>query len=113
MWGLCSGNVGILLVGVVLYPRRIIILKERKITVQQKGTSQITWPLLMLFPPPSLSGFYMLKTSFIVVLWRKKWQPTPVFLPGELHGQRSPADPVRGVTKIQTRPRDSHTHTLL
>ena len=21
--------------------------------------------------------------------WRKKWQPIPVFLPGELHGQRS------------------------
>ena len=23
------------------------------------------------------------------VLWRKKWQPIPVFLPGESHGQRS------------------------
>ena len=23
---------------------------------------------------------------------RKKWQPTPVFLPGESHGQRSLAD---------------------
>ena len=22
-------------------------------------------------------------------LWRRKWQPTPVFLPGESHGQRS------------------------
>ena len=22
-------------------------------------------------------------------LWRKEWQPTPVFLPGEFHGQRS------------------------
>ena len=21
--------------------------------------------------------------------WRKEWQPTPVFLPGELHGQRT------------------------
>ena len=21
--------------------------------------------------------------------WRKKWQPTPVFLPGKSHGQRS------------------------
>ena len=25
--------------------------------------------------------------------WTRKWQPTPVFLPGEFHGQRSPADP--------------------
>ena len=23
--------------------------------------------------------------------WRRKWQPTPVFLPGEFHGQRNPA----------------------
>ena len=23
---------------------------------------------------------------------RRKWQPTPVFLPGKCHGQRSPAD---------------------
>ena len=22
--------------------------------------------------------------------WRRAWQPTPVFLPGESHGQRSP-----------------------
>ena len=24
--------------------------------------------------------------------WRRAWQPTPVFLPGESHGQRSVAD---------------------
>ena len=24
--------------------------------------------------------------------WRRKWQPTPVFLPGKFHGQRSLAD---------------------
>ena len=23
------------------------------------------------------------------ISWRRKWQPTPVFLPGEFHGQRS------------------------
>ena len=23
------------------------------------------------------------------ITWRRKWQPTPVFLPGEFHGQRS------------------------
>ena len=26
------------------------------------------------------------------VLWRRKWQPTPVFLPGKSHGQRSLVD---------------------
>ena len=23
------------------------------------------------------------------ILWRRRWQPTPVFLPGKSHGQRS------------------------
>ena len=26
--------------------------------------------------------------AIIFSLWRKKWQPTPVFLPGESHGER-------------------------
>ena len=26
---------------------------------------------------------------FTFMQWRRKWQPTPVFLPGESHGQRS------------------------
>ena len=25
------------------------------------------------------------------IAWRKEWLPTPVFLPGVFHGQRSPA----------------------
>ena len=43
--------------------------------------------------------------------WRRKWQPTPVFLPGESHGQRSLQAKVHGVTKryIQL----SKEHTLL
>ena len=32
---------------------------------------------------------------------RKKWQPTPLFLPGEFYGQRSLA--VHGVAKSQKR----------
>ena len=27
--------------------------------------------------------------DIIYTPWRRKWQPTPVFLPGEFHGQRS------------------------
>ena len=27
------------------------------------------------------------------ILWRRKWQPTPVFLPGKSHGQRSLVGP--------------------
>ena len=43
--------------------------------------------------------------------WSRKWQPTPVFLPGKSHGQRSlagyqsnpPDSSVHGVIKSQTR----------
>ena len=36
------------------------------------------------------------------VPWRKKRQPTPVFLPGESQGQRSLAAAVPGVTNSRT-----------
>ena len=34
--------------------------------------------------------------------WRREWQPTTVFVPGESHGQRSLVG-YNGVTKSQTR----------
>ena len=34
--------------------------------------------------------------------WRRKWHPTPVFLPKESHGQRSLAGMVYGITKSWT-----------
>ena len=34
--------------------------------------------------------------------WRRKWQPTPVFLSGESHAPRSLAATVRGVTESDT-----------
>ena len=34
--------------------------------------------------------------------WRRKWQPTPGFMPGECHGQRSLAGIVHRVTKNRT-----------
>ena len=34
--------------------------------------------------------------------WRREWLPTPVFLPGESHGQRSWRATVYGVPKSQT-----------
>ena len=46
--------------------------------------------------------------------WRRKWKPTPKFLPGKSHGQRSLADYSNGVTKSRTRvinPALTHTHT--
>ena len=46
------------------------------------------------------------------ILWRKAWQPTPVFLPGESHGQ-NPMDSwatVHRVTKSGTQLRQLSTH---
>jgi len=34
--------------------------------------------------------------------WKREWQPTPVFLPGESHGRRSMAGIVAGVAKSWT-----------
>ena len=36
------------------------------------------------------------------ISWRREWQRTPVFLPGEFHGQRSLASTVYVVSKSQT-----------
>ena len=44
--------------------------------------------------------------------WRTKWQPTPVFLPGESHGQRSLAGcSPWGPIDLDTTERLTHTHT--
>ena len=40
---------------------------------------------------------------FTFMHWRRKWQPTPVFLPGESQGQGSWWAAVYGVTQSQTR----------
>ena len=42
------------------------------------------------------------------IRWKRAWQPTPVFLPGEFHGQRSLADYSPWVAKSQTRLSDFH-----
>ena len=45
--------------------------------------------LKILFPNTVTLG---LKTSQYKFSWRRKWKPTPAFLPGKFHGQRSLAD---------------------
>ena len=46
------------------------------------------------------------------MLWRRKWHPTPVFLPGESHGQRSLGDynPWGGKDSDTTEPLNHHHH---
>ena len=44
--------------------------------------------------------------------WRRKWQSTPVFLPGESHGQKSLVGYSHGVSKSQTRLKWLSTHAV-
>ena len=41
------------------------------------------------FPAQRLPRRALQTKTLCRVFWRRKWQPTPVFLPGEPHGQRS------------------------
>ena len=41
--------------------------------------------------------------TFTFMHWRRQWQPTPVFLPGESQGQGSLVAAVYGVAQSQTR----------
>ena len=47
--------------------------------------------------------------------WRRKWHPTPVFLPGKPHGQRSLLgySPWVAKSRLDTTEWLTHTHTLL
>ena len=54
----------------------------------------------------SLRGGHDWATSlslFTSMHWRRKWQPTPVFLPGESQGRGSLVAAVCGITQSQTR----------
>ena len=42
--------------------------------------------------------------------WRREWQPTPVFLPGEFYGQRSLASYICGVTESDMTEQLTHIH---
>ena len=48
------------------------------------------------------------------ILWNRKWQPTPVFLPGKFHGQRSLTgySPWGHKESDTTKQLSTHTHLL-
>ena len=49
------------------------------------------------------NSFLFIAEEYSDIRWRRKWQPTPVSLPGEFCGQRSLVGSVCGVAKSQTR----------
>ena len=66
--------------------------------VNGNHSSILTWKILWTEEPGKLQSMGSLGVGhdwatslslFIFMHWRRKWQPTPVFLPGESQGQRS------------------------
>ena len=55
-------------------------------SVLKSGNSQANWDTLVTLSLPQRPGF---DPCVGKIPWRRKWQPTPVFLPGESHGQSS------------------------
>ena len=50
----------------------------------------------------------------MLVLWRREWQPTPVFLLRESHGQRSLADySPWGCKEVDMTEHIGHTHVCV
>ena len=69
--------------------KRVIRLKKKKKTKKKKiktGRRRKRKKMMM-------NKLVLLKFFFFFLplkyLWRRKWHPIPVFLPGESHGQRS------------------------
>ena len=60
--------------------------------------SIITFLPIFFFP-----STFIEKVCLKILKWRRKWQPTPVFLPGESHGQRSLAGR-KGQTQLTAKP---------
>ena len=72
---------------------------------------------LLLQESRALNGFWNLGCNLSLAVgkmpWRRAWQPTPVFLPGEAHGQRSLAGySPQGHKESDTTEETEHKHTF-
>ena len=74
-------------------------------------SSTLAWRIPWMEEPGGLQSMGSLRVGhdwltslslFTFMHWRRKWQPTPVFLPGESQGQRSLLGAVYGVTQSRT-----------
>ena len=75
-------------------------------------SSTLAWKIPWTEEPGRLQSMGLLRVGhdwvtslslFTFMHWRRKWQPTPVFLPGESQGWGVWRVPVYGVTQSQTR----------
>ena len=88
-------------------------------------SSTLAWKILWMEKPGRLQSMGSLRVRhnwvtslslFTFMHWRRKWQPTPVFLPGESQGWEAWWAAVYGVAKSQTQLSDFtftfHFHAL-
>ena len=77
-------------------------------------SSTLAWKIPWMEEPGRLQSMGSLRVGhdwatslslFTFMHWRRKWQPTPVFLPGESQGRGAWWAAVSGVTKSRTRPK--------
>jgi len=61
----------------------VVFLSTRKATGPFPGGAVVKTPLAIQ------KWRYEFNPWVRRIPWRRQWQPTPVFLPGEFHGQRS------------------------
>ena len=75
-------------------------------------SSSLAWKIPWMEEPGRLQSMGLLRVGhdwatslslFTFMHWRRKWQPTPVFLPGESQGQRSLVGCCLGVAQSQIR----------
>ena len=75
-------------------------------------SSTLAWKIPWTEEPGALQSMGSLRVGhdcatslspFTFMHWRRKWQPTPVFLPGESQGQEIWWAAVYGVAKSRTR----------
>ena len=75
-------------------------------------SSTLAWKILWTVEPGRLQSMGSLRVGhdwvtslslFPFIHWRRKWQPTPVFLPGESQGRRAWWAAIYGVAQSRTR----------
>ena len=79
-----------------------------------KWASQWKWALVVKILPANAEDIRDSRFNPWVrkIPWRRKWQPTPVFLPGKSHRQRSLVATVHRVTKSQTQKKWLSMHSM-